>query len=1583
MKKQVIQCVLATSLLASTLSPVTVAASVISFSDTEGIDSEKIESIAKAVELGIFSGDANGRFRPNDRLTRQELAVLLTRLLDLQLEKGPSSFRDVRETMWGQPFIEAVKKAGIMVGDGKQTFRPTDYITREELAVLLVRMVEEKTKELRQASVTDHQAISSWAKGAVQTAVDAGVMKLKDQRFHPKQTVQRQEAAEIFVQAYELLQRPAILEQIKDNRVTISGVTYEFTERVKALFDPRNAAILEGANIRIGLLDGKIDQIKYLEIKSGGQAAQPPEREFARNLLLDGQGVMIEGDLKIAADFISVKDLTIKGDLVITPGLEQDFYSERLQVHGKTYINGGDSNTVVFQNAMLGQVEVNKPEVRVEALGGSLVGELVINTNTVIVGDASSVIPKVSIQDGANRVELNASIDQLMITSATGTEIKGDATINTVSVQTSSPVALNTSGQVGNLAVVDSKASLTLGTDTKVDNLTLPQGVTAQNVVSNFSTVAQQISQVNGTTATAAPTSSSSSNSAPVVVNKIPNQLVQFGDGKFTIDLTGVFEDPEDLPIARYTVRSSRATVATASVSGSILTLTPAAAGVATITVTAVDAAGLSTTTSFTITVNAAPKAGLWTDQILTLGLADPTIDLSTIFTDADADPLTFTADIEHSDIATVVVNGKILTLTPVAAGSTTVTATAADGKGGMGTKSIGVLVNRAPLAAPLADRVLTLESGEDQLELEGLFTDEDGDSLTYTVVTGDSMIATASISGTLLTLTPKAAGTTLVTVTGRDGKGGLVSQSFTLLVNRSPVGAELAEQLIQVGGTEVAVDLSFTDADSDPLILTAHIDDPSVASVRIQGEQLMITPQQGGRTTVTVTAEDGKGGQVQKSFTLEVNRPPVVGTVLTDQFATIGTDLLIALDQTFNDLDGDLLAYEAVSEDEDVVSATIDQNQLMIKGLAAPGEAVVRVTARDGKGGELTQDFKVEVNRAPEVAQPMGNQTALVGAGATSVDLTLAFTDPDNDPLTFSALSANSAIATVAVQNKQLQITPVSGGSTLITVTATDEKGGKISSSFTVDVNEAPRIMNQIGQQILQDGIPDSSVVLDLSEVFSDVNPEDTVTISAESLNDDIATATLIGNELTLLPVTGGVATIKVTADDGRGGKTQLTFDVRVNRAPTVIGTTSEIKVGLDTTRKVNLDQYFTDADGDPLTYDATSMDPDIAVVSVNGSGLEISGIAEGQTVIQVVAMDSSGRTAEGTLDIGVSSNQEPIALESFPEQVVGAGVPSNIISLNGLFSDPDGDPLTYTVSVGDASMVSASITGDTLTLTSNVTAGKTTVTITADDGKGGTATSTVTLHAVQVVEMKQIKTKSGVTNDVIYDLASVLPGKNSFLVYRQTKGSLTHNGVTTLNGTKLQLSPNSGNFGYWVVTDDYRAAFVELMVEPQTGPNVFFTEYLDAGNGRAALEILGIGDDTSGMLTGYELEIHQWRTDINQAKVHTLPLLPFYPNMTCNIIDSTFYDLFDVSNAWYYNNETTLSQPTLVPYALVLKKNGHVLDIIGNTDPVAHKPIFANGGTIVRKQGITTGSTSYSLEGEWDLYPSGTFTFYGRHTP
>lgn len=211
-----------------------------------------------------------------------------------------------------------------------------------------------------------------------------------------------------------------------------------------------------------------------------------------------------------------------------------------------------------------------------------------------------------------------------------------------------------------------------------------------------------------------------------------------------------------------------------------------------------------------------------------------------------------------------------------------------------------------------------------------------------------------------------------------------------------------------------------------------------------------------------------------------------------------------------------------------------------------------------------------------------------------------------------------------------------------------------------------------------------------------------------------------------------------------------------------------------------------------------------------------------------------------------------------------------------------------------------------------------------------------------------------------------------------------MTHDGAKALNGTQLRLTPSQvGSSNYWIVSDDNQAVFVELIVEPQTGANVFFSEYLDAGNGRAALEILGLGDPPSGKFEGYVLEIHQWRTDIQQISVHNLPLFPFFPNMTYNVIDSMFYDLFDVANAWYYNDDTTLSQRFVVPYAFVLKKDGQVLDIIGNIDPEARTPIFTNGGTIVRKQGIVTGSTTYSLEGEWDIYPSGSFQFYGRHTP
>ena len=93
--------------------------------------------VAAASKTGIISGYGDGTFRPNNNITRQELAVLIAGLLGLQ-EAFEDQFSDQQAIApWAREDVEAVAAAGILVGYPDGTFRPAAFLTRAEaLAVI-------------------------------------------------------------------------------------------------------------------------------------------------------------------------------------------------------------------------------------------------------------------------------------------------------------------------------------------------------------------------------------------------------------------------------------------------------------------------------------------------------------------------------------------------------------------------------------------------------------------------------------------------------------------------------------------------------------------------------------------------------------------------------------------------------------------------------------------------------------------------------------------------------------------------------------------------------------------------------------------------------------------------------------------------------------------------------------------------------------------------------------------------------------------------------------------------------------------------------------------------------------------------------------------------------------------------------------------------------------------------------------------------------------------------------------------------------------------------------------------------------
>ena len=171
-----------------------------------------------------------------------------------------------------------------------------------------------------------------------------------------------------------------------------------------------------------------------------------------------------------------------------------------------------------------------------------------------------------------------------------------------------------------------------------------------------------------------------------------------------------------------------------ASVAGSVVSITGIAAGTAIITVTATDPDSLSAQHNFEVTVpNRAPVAvGSLPAQTLAVGQT-VVIDVSQHFEDPDNDSLTYAVTTTDSALAVAMVSGNVLMVTARARGTTSVTVTATDPGGLSDLQRFDVTVpNQAPVVRD-SIRSGTLGVGETESWLgPDLFRDPDGDSLTY-----------------------------------------------------------------------------------------------------------------------------------------------------------------------------------------------------------------------------------------------------------------------------------------------------------------------------------------------------------------------------------------------------------------------------------------------------------------------------------------------------------------------------------------------------------------------------------------------------------------------------------------------------------------------------------------------------------------------------------------------------------------------------------------------------------------------------------------------------------------------------------
>jgi hypothetical protein len=156
-----------------------------------------------AHENGLFAGTSATTFSPNTPMTRGMLVTVLGRLYGVDVNAYTSSgFDDVKPGEYYASYVEWAKQSGIVSGIGGNKFSPDAEITRQDLAVVITRYADFAKKQfpvtLQYAVFADEADIAEYAKNAVQTLYCGSIVSGKaNNLFDPKGSATRAEVAAI------------------------------------------------------------------------------------------------------------------------------------------------------------------------------------------------------------------------------------------------------------------------------------------------------------------------------------------------------------------------------------------------------------------------------------------------------------------------------------------------------------------------------------------------------------------------------------------------------------------------------------------------------------------------------------------------------------------------------------------------------------------------------------------------------------------------------------------------------------------------------------------------------------------------------------------------------------------------------------------------------------------------------------------------------------------------------------------------------------------------------------------------------------------------------------------------------------------------------------------------------------------------------------------------------------------------------------------------------------------------------------------------------------------------------------------
>ncbi|MGP0587185.1 S-layer homology domain-containing protein [Paenibacillus timonensis] len=267
----------------------------------------------------LLSGYQDGRFRPEEAISRAEWVALLNRMAGLPrygsgetADASVSGFADVPKTAWYSGDVAIALKEGYVQGSKDGKFRPREKISRQEAAAMLGRLLRHQSATALDKSggtpFTDADKLAGWAAGDVMAMVQEGLIAGKpDGAFEPRQALTRAEAAVISVRLLDWLERHA------DSRTYSEAGVYGET--------PGNA----------------IHNVTSAEVTAGG---------------------------------VTLRNIRVLGDLVLAASIgDGEVTLDHVQVDGELVVEGGRK---ISLNGRFAAIRLEKAKVDISLTSGSI-----------------------------------------------------------------------------------------------------------------------------------------------------------------------------------------------------------------------------------------------------------------------------------------------------------------------------------------------------------------------------------------------------------------------------------------------------------------------------------------------------------------------------------------------------------------------------------------------------------------------------------------------------------------------------------------------------------------------------------------------------------------------------------------------------------------------------------------------------------------------------------------------------------------------------------------------------------------------------------------------------------------------------------------------------------------------------------------------------------------------------------------------------------------------------------------------------------------------------------------------------------